>query len=148
MSAARYVTTNGWNLKFSPIQHNLCLNPAEPCLTLDWAVAQSDAGDTIFIACGTYETAETVVLDKDLTISSQFAGDQCVNLKANSGRVLRGDQPRRCDALQPEGQRRGCWRWQGRGHPRRCRCGAHPQQCGRSGIAWLRRAAGSTRKAL
>lgn len=88
VAAARYVATDGWNFKVAPFLTNSCLNEAEPCLTVDWAVAQSDPGDTILVECGLYETTATTIVDKDLTISSKTTGNQCVVLSTTTGRVL------------------------------------------------------------
>ena len=47
-----------------------CANPAAPCLTVAYAVAQANAGDTVNLAAGTYTGAgnQHVIIDKALTL--------------------------------------------------------------------------------
>jgi hypothetical protein len=59
--ADRYVAVTGDN------SDNDCSNSAAPCLTIQYAVSQADAGDTIHIGAGTYD--ESVDTRMSLTLS-------------------------------------------------------------------------------
>lgn len=62
----RYVATTGDDTA------NDCAASATPCLTVNHAVGQADAGDTVYVAAGTY--AEVVAPSKDLTFKGANAG--------------------------------------------------------------------------
>lgn len=90
VSANRFIDPNGVNLLINPlppfmVRPNQCLDPATPCLTLDWGAGQADPGDTIVAACGLYKPEETAVLDKNLTVSSD---SQCAIFSASGKRVI------------------------------------------------------------
>lgn len=74
---------------------NDCLSPATPCATINGAIGKASAGDTIYVAVGTYTgTGEEVVsLDKDATLS----GGWDVAFTAQAG----------TSTLDGEGARRG-----------------------------------------
>jgi uncharacterized repeat protein (TIGR01451 family) len=50
---------------------NDCLSPSTPCATINGAIGKASAGDTIYVAVGTYTGAgdEVVLIDKDTTLS-------------------------------------------------------------------------------
>lgn len=62
-----------------------CSNNLSPCLTISYAVTQSVAGDTIYVAAGNYTIAATIVLDRALTISGPAVGGGGAKLEANTG---------------------------------------------------------------
>lgn len=51
---------------------NDCMNQATPCLTISHAVAESCAGEIVFVAEGDYN--EDVVIDKAITVDAQGSG--------------------------------------------------------------------------
>ena len=55
---------------------NDCLSPGTPCATINGAITKASAGDTIYIATGTYTGTgdEVVLLDKDVTLSGGWDG--------------------------------------------------------------------------
>ncbi len=59
----RYVRTDGTN-------SDACTDSASPCLTINYAIGQATAGDTILVATGTYTgtSSPVVSVNKDLTI--------------------------------------------------------------------------------
>ena len=67
-AANRYVATTGTDAA------NDCSNIGSPCLTLQWAINQSTAGDTINVADGTYSVTGLVTVTKSLTFKGNQAG--------------------------------------------------------------------------
>lgn len=65
VAAHRYVATTGSD-------SGTCTSSAAPCATVNYAVGQASAGDTINVAAGTYP--EMVTVDKELTFSGANAG--------------------------------------------------------------------------
>jgi hypothetical protein len=65
-ATVRYVATTGDDTA------NDCTAEATPCLTIDHAVAEASAGDTVKVGAGTYE--ESVTVDKSLTLLGAQAG--------------------------------------------------------------------------
>jgi hypothetical protein len=61
----RYVAVTGDN------SDNDCTDPAAPCITIQYAVSQADAGDTIHVGSGVY--AETVDIRMPLTLTGAGA---------------------------------------------------------------------------
>jgi len=72
----RYVATTGANT-------GTCTTSAAPCLTINYAVGQAIAGNTIYVAAGTY--AESVLTAKSLNFSGANAG-----INAGVGAGVRG----------------------------------------------------------
>jgi hypothetical protein len=68
LATNRYVATTGSDAA------NDCSVLITPCLTLQWAVSQSIAGDTINMAAGTYTVAGLVSINKTITILGAQAG--------------------------------------------------------------------------
>ncbi|MCS6804523.1 MAG: pectinesterase family protein, partial [Blastocatellia bacterium] len=75
----RFVATTGNDAS------NDCSNSATPCRTIQHAIAQATAGDTIQVAAGTY--MENVTVSKNVTIQGAGAGLTIVDGNA-SGRVF------------------------------------------------------------
>lgn len=65
---------------------NLCLNSDAPCATISHAIGRSAAGDTIYLAAGTYREAE-LVLPHALTLSGAGAALTALDGQA-SGTIL------------------------------------------------------------
>jgi hypothetical protein len=63
-AATRFVATTG-----SDEAGNTCLSSADPCLTVQWATTEAEAGDTLSIAAGTY--VGEFQLNKELTLIGQ-----------------------------------------------------------------------------
>jgi hypothetical protein len=76
-AATRYVDDTGG------VDTPNCLVQANPCLTINYAISQSNPGDTINVAAGTYD--EQVVITKSLTV--QGAGDATI-IKPSSAAKL------------------------------------------------------------
>lgn len=76
----RYVATSGSDTS------NDCLTETSPCLTINYAIGQAAAGDTVSVAAGTYSANEFLVLANKAGITVQGAGvDQTIlNLTAVS----------------------------------------------------------------
>ena len=51
--------------------NNTCISPAAPCATINAAIGKASAGDTVYVAQGTYtgEGEQVVVINKDITLS-------------------------------------------------------------------------------
>lgn len=73
ISPMRYVATTG-------VDTGDCSDSAAPCLTIQYAVDQASAGETVNVAAGTY--AETVTITKPLTLKGAQAG---VDARSRSG---------------------------------------------------------------
>jgi hypothetical protein len=65
VATTRYVAPSGADA-------GACTAPATPCLTINYAVVQAAAGDTIHVAAGTYP--EVVVVDRSLTFEGANVG--------------------------------------------------------------------------
>jgi hypothetical protein len=65
-----------WYVAVSGDDSNDCLSIFTPCATINAALAKGSAGDTIFVAIGTYigPGLEVVLLDKDATLSGGWSG--------------------------------------------------------------------------
>jgi len=74
-AADRYVAETG-------VDTGDCTDPLNSCLTLQYAIDQSAAGDTINVASGTYTTISLVMIDKTLTILGAQNG---VDARTRSG---------------------------------------------------------------
>jgi parallel beta-helix repeat protein len=74
----RYVSTSGDDTD------NDCLDSANACATIVYAIGQADPGDTVEVAAGTY-TEHGITLDKDLTINGHSASDTVVQAAATPG---------------------------------------------------------------
>jgi hypothetical protein len=66
-AADRYVATTGSDV-------GDCQAVLSPCLTLQYAINQASAGDTINVAAGTYTVAGLVLVNKTLTLRGAQAG--------------------------------------------------------------------------
>ena len=64
----RYVATTGNDAA------NDCTNPLAPCLTLQHAIDQAVAADTVNVVSGTYPVAGLVTVNKQLTLRGAQAG--------------------------------------------------------------------------
>jgi hypothetical protein len=74
----RYVSTSGDDTD------NDCTDSANPCGTIVYAIGQSDQGDAVQVAAGTY-TEHGITVDKDLTINGHSASDTIVQAAATPG---------------------------------------------------------------
>jgi CSLREA domain-containing protein len=74
-ATTRYVSTTGVNAG------NDCTNASNACATIVYAISQSDPGDTVQVAAGTY-TEHGITVNKDLTISGHSAYDTIVQAAA------------------------------------------------------------------
>ncbi len=69
----RYVSTTGTDLT------NDCTLPGNPCATIQNAVSEAIAGDSILIGAGTYNLTSTLLIDKnDLVLSAQVLSNKPV----------------------------------------------------------------------
>src|SRR5881409_451058 len=75
----RYVATSGNDT------NNDCTDSANPCRTIANGTNQSNAGDTVEVAAGTYN--EHVAISRDLTIAGAGAASTIVD-GTNNGRVF------------------------------------------------------------
>lgn len=74
----RYVSTSGSDTL------NDCTDSANACATIAYAINQSNAGDTIEIAAGTY-TEQGITVNEDLSINGHAASDTIVQAAATPG---------------------------------------------------------------
>jgi len=67
----RYVAPNGADVDDSTGTDNNCLMDWKPCATVQWAVDQALAGDTVKVAQGVYTStaAQVVLVDKAITLT-------------------------------------------------------------------------------
>lgn len=63
----RYVTTGGDD------ELNACIDPTDPCATVNHALSVANPGETIYIAAGTY--LENVVVDRSVTLQGGYTDD-------------------------------------------------------------------------
>ncbi len=76
-SVHRYVDSNGVD------GTNDCLNSTDPCATITHAIGQSNPGNTIEIAAGTY--TESFTIDKSLTLQGSGQGSTIIQAHAVPG---------------------------------------------------------------
>ena len=71
-----------------------CLSAIEPCATINGAIGKASSADLIYVATGIYTgtTSNTVLLDKDLTLSGGW--DETFNSQ-NSASIIDGENSRR-----------------------------------------------------
>ena len=61
----RYIAATGTDTT------NDCTLPGNPCASITYAVSQANAGDTIFVASGTYNFTDAQVIDKSVIVMGQ-----------------------------------------------------------------------------
>lgn len=66
LAANRFVDPAG-------IDNTACMNPANPCQTIDYAITQSAAGDDVFLSAGTYNE-HSLIISHDLNINGAGQG--------------------------------------------------------------------------
>jgi hypothetical protein len=59
-----------WYVTMSGKDSNDCLSPTTPCATINGAIRKASAGDTVYVAVGTYTSyGDTVTINKDIKLS-------------------------------------------------------------------------------
>jgi len=66
-----------WYVATTGDDNNDCLSPSTPCATINGAIGKATAGDTIYVAIGTYTGVDSnvVTIDKDVTISGGWTSN-------------------------------------------------------------------------
>ena len=83
-----------WYVATTGSDGNDCLSPSTPCATINGAIGKATAGDTVYVASGTYNGASSnvVTIDKDVTLS----GGWDTTFTAKSGMsTINGESTRR-----------------------------------------------------
>jgi hypothetical protein len=74
---AAKASTASWYVAPAGSDANSCVDPAQPCATINGAIGKASAGDTVKVAVGTYTGSgnEVVLVDESVTLEGGWNAD-------------------------------------------------------------------------